>query len=162
MYLGAPAGSSGTYPCNCKPCSRSRSAATGRDLATEACEALQLSVVSHRPLDELGGAATSSQPDDQQATEERGLPGVYFYGGQWGRQKFSGQPENQINALGVHCANCVDLSYPGARIRAMMACSSICFIPSSLRSSGPSDEARVSVDLREGGETAVPSGIYFL
>ena len=66
MYLGAPAGSSRTYPCNCKPCSRSRSAATGRDLATEACEALQ--VVSHRPLDELGGAATSSQPDNQQAT----------------------------------------------------------------------------------------------
>jgi len=33
-----------------------------------------------------------------------------------------GQPENQINALGVQCANCVDLNYPGARIRAMMAC----------------------------------------
>jgi hypothetical protein len=27
-----------------------------------------------------------------------------------------GQPENQINALGVHYANCVDLNYPGARI----------------------------------------------
>jgi hypothetical protein len=24
-----------------------------------------------------------------------------------------GQPENQINALGVHYANCVDLNYPG-------------------------------------------------
>ena len=78
-----------------------------------------------------------------------------------GRQKFSGQPENQINALGVHCANCVDLSYPGARIRAMMACSSICFIPSSLRSSGPSDEARVSVDLREGGRRPCPLEFIF-
>ena len=78
-----------------------------------------------------------------------------------GRQKFSGQPENQINALGVHCANCVDLSYLDARIRAMMACSSICFIPSSLRSSGLSDEARVSVDLREGGRRPCPLEFIF-
>jgi hypothetical protein len=40
-----------------------------------------------------------------------------------------GQPENQINALGVHYANCVNLNYPGARIRAMMACTTICASP---------------------------------
>ena len=27
-----------------------------------------------------------------------------------------GQPKNQIDALGVHYANCVDLNYPGARM----------------------------------------------
>jgi hypothetical protein len=32
-----------------------------------------------------------------------------------------GHPENQINALGVHYANCVDLNYPGARITLVQA-----------------------------------------
>jgi hypothetical protein len=47
------------------------------------------------------------------------LPASFRYYNSCGRKTSMeklGQPENQINALGVHYANCVDLNYPGARI----------------------------------------------
>ena len=92
------------------------------------------------------------------------LPASFRYYNSCGRKtsvEKLGQPENQINSLGVHYANCVDLNYPGARIRAMMACASICFIPSSpqFRSFTMKHACR---SIFEKGETAVPSGIYFL
>ena len=45
------------------------------------------------------------------------LPASFRYYNSCGRKTSMeklGQPENHINALGVHYANCVDLNYPSA------------------------------------------------